>query len=119
MFIPSPLIDNFLPGLPNYQGNIHLMVNVLKHFKVDLQNQFIGQIYVDNANSSSQVPKAITNVSVKYTFEKEKFKLTPYFGVNNIFQTEYADNIRINAYGGRYYEAAPDMVLFGGVRVYL
>tara|TARA_Y100000782_G_C10186870_1_gene267176 strand:+ start:1015 stop:3123 length:2109 start_codon:yes stop_codon:yes gene_type:complete len=110
---------NFLPGLPNYQGNIHLMVNVLKHFKVDLQNQFIGQIYVDNANSSSQVPKAITNVSVKYTFEKEKFKLTPYFGVNNIFQTEYADNIRINAYGGRYYEAAPNMVLFGGLRVYL
>ena len=28
-------------------------------------------------------------------------------GANNIFNVDYSDNIRINAFGGRFYEAAP------------
>lgn len=110
---------NFLPGLPNFQGNFHLMVQVLKHFNVDVQNQVLGQIYVDNDNSESQDPKNITSASVKYTLEKWGIQFQPYVGVNNIFQTKYADNIRINAFGGRYYEAAPNMVVYGGLRVNL
>jgi len=54
---------------------------------------------------------------LKYNFEKEKFSLHPYIGVNNIFQTKYADNIRINAFGSRYYEAAPNVMIFGGLRL--
>ena len=112
------LEGNVLPGLPNFQGNIQLDFKLLKNLQFVLQNQFLGKIFTNDSNDEFQDPKAITNVSVKYNLEKEKFAFYPYLGVNNIFQTKYADNIRINAFGRRYYEAAPDLFLYGGVRVH-
>jgi len=50
-------------------------------------------------------------------FEVSKSVIYPYLIINNIFQSEYFDNIRINAFGGRYYEPAPKRTIFGGIRV--
>jgi iron complex outermembrane receptor protein len=36
-------------------------------------------------------------------------------GVNNLFDVTYFDNIRLNAFGSRYYEPAPGRNLFGGI----
>ena len=102
--------NNKLPGLPNFQGNIQLEFQFCKKMTLILQNQFFGEIYTDDANTVSQSAKAISNVSYKYIFEKNKISLSPYVGVNNIFQTTYADNIRINAFGGRFFESAPDQL---------
>jgi len=109
--------DNKLPGLPNFQGFVQLDFKFLKGFDVSFQNQLIGKIFMNDTNESLQEPKLISNISVKYSFERNKLKLFPYLGVNNIFQTKYADNIRINAFGGRYYEAAPDLLIYGGLRI--
>ena len=38
-------------------------------------------------------------------------------GVNNLFDTEYFDNVRINAFGNRYYEPAPGINFYTGVKV--
>ena len=40
----------------------------------------------------------------------------PYLIISNVFDKEYFDNIRINAFGGRYYEPAPKRTIFGGIR---
>jgi len=34
--------------------------------------------------------------------------VSSFLGVNNLFDEEYNSNIRINAFGGRYLEPAPD-----------
>lgn len=107
---------NTLPGLPNFQGNIQLDFSLIENLKFNIQSQFLGKIFTNNDNSEFQDSKAILNASVKYSFEKEKFGVHPYIGVNNIFKTKYADNIRINAFGSRFYEAAPDQFIFGGIR---
>jgi iron complex outermembrane receptor protein len=36
-------------------------------------------------------------------------------GINNLFNTRYFDNIRLNAFGGRYYEPAPGRNVFFGL----
>jgi iron complex outermembrane receptor protein len=36
-------------------------------------------------------------------------------GVNNAFNQEYFDNIRINAFGKRYYEPAPKRNFYFGI----
>ena len=36
-------------------------------------------------------------------------------GINNLFNVQYFDNIRLNAFGKRYYEPAPGRNLFFGV----
>ena len=110
------LDGNFLPGIPDFQGNIQLDFEVLKKLRCHIQNQFIGKIFTNNSNSEFQKTKSILNISVKYSFEKEHFGLHPYLGINNILRSRFADNIRINAFGNRYYEAAPDQFVFGGIR---
>jgi iron complex outermembrane receptor protein len=37
--------------------------------------------------------------------------------VNNLFDESYFGNIRINAFGGRYYEPAATRNYFGGIRL--
>ncbi len=113
------LEGNTLPGLPSFQGNIQLDFTPVKQLKLNIQNQFIGKIYANNNNSEYQDTKSILNFSIKYSFEKDRFSLHPYVGINNVLGTKYADNIRINAFGGRYYEAAPNQFIFGGIRIHL
>ncbi|MEM9921332.1 MAG: TonB-dependent receptor [Bacteroidota bacterium] len=108
---------NRLPGTPNFQGNINLLLTPLARLHINLQNQSIGKIYTNDGNSEAQDSRSITSISIKYILEKDQFRFMPYIGINNLFKTKYADNIRINAFGQRYYEAAPDLFVYGGIRV--
>jgi hypothetical protein len=38
--------------------------------------------------------------------------LRPYVGINNLFNESYNSNIRINAFGGRYFEPAPERNIY-------
>ena len=38
-----------------------------------------------------------------------------YLGVNNVLNEKYNNNVRINAFGSRYFEPAPKQNLFFGV----
>jgi len=59
----------------------------------------------------------VSNFRLSYDFEKEDWMLRPYLGVNNLFDEEFNSNIRINAYGGRYYEPAPGRNSYLGVTI--
>jgi len=111
--------DNVLPGLPDFQGFVQLDIKLVKNLEINYQNQFIGKIFTNDANSIFQDPKSISNIYLKYTINTAKFSLHPYVGINNVFQAKYADNIRINAFGSRFYEAAPNLLVFGGIRIRL
>jgi iron complex outermembrane receptor protein len=41
----------------------------------------------------------------------------PFVGINNALGATYNDNIRINAFGGRYFEPAAGTTVFGGLRI--
>ncbi len=111
------LEGNNLPGLPNFQGNIRLAIQLGNRFYLNLQQQVWGKVYTNDLNDEFQKAKTVTNLSLKFKLEKGKSSFLPYLGINNLFRTRYADNIRINAFGGRYYEAAPGTFLFGGLRI--
>jgi iron complex outermembrane receptor protein len=72
----------------------------------------IGERYADNAN---ETPISSYNLlNVKYS--KDIFSNSEIFlGFNNAFNQEYFDNIRINAFGKRYYEPAPKRNFYFGV----
>ena len=44
-----------------------------------------------------------------------RFAITPFAGVNNLFDREYNGNVRINAARDRYFEPAPDRNVYGGL----
>ncbi len=45
------------------------------------------------------------------------FIASPFIGINNLFDESYNSDIRINAFGGRYYEPAPDRNLYAGIEL--
>ncbi len=107
---------NTLPGIPKHMVSTSLSYSN-NGLYCRLQGRFNGMLYTSDSNDVSDEGYLLVNLNLGYKIEKEKITLTPFFGINNLLDTKYNDNIRINAFGGRYYEPAPGVNIFGGVRV--
>ena len=69
-----------------------------------INNRLIGELFADNLNETQVSSYNLLNI----TYSKQIFNNSEiYFGVNNLLDVNYFDNIRINAFGKRYYEPAP------------
>jgi iron complex outermembrane receptor protein len=82
-----------------------------------LEAIYSGSLYADNANEDAVDRYVVTNFRASRAFESGPWQLRPYVGVNNLFDERYNSNIRINAFGARYYEPAPGRNVYAGIDV--
>ena len=93
-----------LPGIPNQILDVELIFNLSKRSRLLINNRLIGELFADNLNETQVSSYNLLNI----TYSKQIFnKSEIYLGVNNLLDVNYFDNIRINAFGKRYYEPAP------------
>ena len=93
-----------LPGIPNQILDIELIFNLSNKSNLLINNRLIGELYADNSNETKVNSYNLFNI----TYSTKIFNNSEiYLGVNNLFDVNYFDNIRINAFGKRYYEPAP------------
>jgi len=98
------LKDLSIPGIPDEILDIELIFNLSKRQSIVISNRLIGELYADNLNETKTSSYNLLNL----TYSKGVFKKSQlYLGVNNLLDVNYYDNIRINAFGKRYYEPAP------------
>lgn len=111
------LKGNYLPGIPTQFGNLELRYNNTKKLSVAYSRNYRGNLFADDINTEkiSSFWRDDINFSVPLKIGKNNFDL--FLGCNNIFDKLYSDNIRINAFGKRYYEAAPGRIFFTGVKI--
>ena len=76
---------------------------------------YVDEIYVNNANTASNDAYAVSDLRLGYTKFIGSWELSPFIGVNNLFDKQYNGNVRINAFGGRYFEPAPDRDVYAGL----
>ena len=62
---------------------------------------------------------AVVNFKSGYRFKRKRFALSPFFGINNLFDEQYYDNVRLNAFGNRFYEPAPGFNVYLGLNFQL
>lgn len=105
-----------LPGIPQNFGSVQLNYESENGLRLRLQHRYVGKIYTSDSNEFFAPDYHLTDLNLGYSFQKDQFRFVPFFGVNNIFDTQYNDNIRINAFGGRHYEPAPGINFYGGLR---
>jgi iron complex outermembrane receptor protein len=74
----------------------------------------IGDQFANNANSVSSDGYTVGNFRVGWDHESETMQISPFVGINNLFDESYIDNLRINAFGGRFFEPAPDRNIYAG-----
>jgi iron complex outermembrane receptor protein len=76
---------------------------------------YVDEIYADNANTATNDAYTVSDLRLGYTRFFGPWELSPFVGVNNLFDKQYNGNVRINAFGGRYFEPAPDRDVYAGL----
>ena len=101
------LNDNYLPGIPKniFNSNISYKTENGLIFLTELI--YNDKIYSSNNNDVFEKPYWLSNFKISKKINNKNLFWDIYFGLNNIFNTYYSDNIRLNAFGGRFFEPAP------------
>ena len=105
------LSGNKLPGIPQQQFFASSSYNFSNGLGIMSLNQYCGSIYSDDSNQNKISPYFISNLKAWKSFNNFEF----FLGINNLFDRKYNDNIRINAWGKRYYEPAPLRNFYFGI----
>jgi iron complex outermembrane receptor protein len=106
---------NHLPGVPEHQfyselaythrSGVYIIGDVIR----------VGRFYGNNANSVNAGRHTVANLRLGHKFDLGKATLGPFIGINNLFDEDYFANVRLNAFGGRAFEPAPERNVYGGV----
>ena len=78
---------------------------------------YVGEQFANNANTVEVDAYTVANVRVGFERAIGSTIVSPFFGINNLFDESYNANIRLNAFGARYFEPAPDQNIYAGVSV--
>lgn len=108
---------NQLPGLPEQFGYLALRYQNERGLSAVFETSYSGDLYANNANSVNVPSYVVSGLRVSYEFSRGTWLFRPYLGINNIFDEEYNSNIRINAFGARYFEPAPERNTYAGITV--
>jgi iron complex outermembrane recepter protein len=86
---------------------------------------FVDEQFGDNANTAAGLVDTYTiaNLRAGYDVDLGKMTLSPYVGINNLFDEDYFSNVRLNPFiapgapatTGRFFEPGPTRNLYAGV----
>ncbi|MFP4203827.1 MAG: TonB-dependent receptor family protein [Opitutales bacterium] len=111
------LKGNQLPGIPRNFGNIELSYTPPGGWFVTWNTRYTGSMYADDGNATKVDAYTVSDLRMGLERTFGSWTVSPFLGLNNVFDKEYDANIRINAFGGRFFEPAPERNLYGGLVV--
>ncbi len=111
------LAGNYTPGLPAH----HLFGKISyvhpSGFFVSCDASLIGRMFADDENRVEVSPACVANVDAGVEISINTISVRCVAGLNNVLDSFYYGNIRINANRGRYFEPAPGISASGGVLI--
>ena len=109
--------DNTIPGIPKIFAHADISYVHESGFFAAVDALYTDDLFADNANSAEVRGSTVANMRLGLKRSFDRLDIEPFIGVSNVFDTDYTANVRINAFGGRYFEPGPDRNVFGGVSV--
>lgn len=106
---------NALPGLPDHQFYAELAYTHDSGLYVVWDILYIDEFFANNANTVINESSIVANLRAGYRGRFGKWAISPYVGLNNMFDENYNGNVRINGFGGRLFEPAPDLNVYAGL----
>ena len=104
-----------IPGIPRQVGHLGLDWIGRAGYRLAWELNYVGEIQADNANRIEVDPYTVSNLRAGYETRLRRWQGEVFAGINNLFDEEYFGNIRINAFGGRYFEPAPARNVYVGI----
>lgn len=111
----APNEGKILPGLPSSQGFIQLQYSSAKSWEWLLSGDHTGAFFANTANTIEIASFQRLRLQGQKSLTLPWGGVEVFGGINNLLNTKYYDNIRLNAFGGRYYEPAPERNFYVGV----
>ena len=115
----SSVEGNHLPGIPEHQFYSELAYTANTGLYIIGDLLYVGSLFADNSNSVKVPGYKVVNVRIGKDIQVGDWTVSPFLGINNLFDESYNSNVRINAFGGRYFEPAPDTNIYGGIKIRL
>lgn len=114
---------NPLTGVPKHRLNSGLQVQMRNGFYWNTTHQYVDKISLTDANTLYSDAFNLLNTKIGYRKQlSTRFSIGIDFGINNIFDTKYAQSVLINAtgFGGsepRYYYPGNGRNWYGGIKI--
>ncbi len=113
------LSGNEIPGIPRKITNLELNYINEKGWKFQFNYNSVGKFYAEDENKIKIDSYNISQIQISKTYNKIWGEISISGGILNLFNINYYDNIRINAFGGRYFETAPGRNFFTSLTIKL
>jgi iron complex outermembrane receptor protein len=113
----ADLEGNEVPGLPPHQVYGELFYQHPSGFYGGLDVLYVSDFFVTDENDVKNDAYTVANLRLGYEYLWERWLFAPFFGVQNLFDEKYNSNVRINAFGDRFFEPAPELNVYGGLNV--
>jgi iron complex outermembrane receptor protein len=106
------LDGNKLPGIPQSFGNISVDYQFKHSGRLHYERTYRGKLFTNDDNTTSVAGFWRDDISYKLPLKSAIARAAIILGCSNLLNVKYSDNIRINAFGSRFYEAAPERTLY-------
>ena len=118
-FIENDFSNNVIPGIPKSQHVLKIKYKNKSNYNLIVGLKSVGKMFADNANETEI--NGYNSISVKMSKKLNLFEtnIIPFISIDNLFNEKYFDNIRINAFGSRFYEPASGISFNGGLKLNL
>ena len=97
----------YTPGIPKHFLYSEIFTENENKMNIKIIFRFSDKIYVNDSNSNLSDSFQILDLRLFKKFNINENKINLFFGINNLSNEKYFSNIRINAWGGRFFETAP------------
>ena len=101
----NQLINGQLPGVPKSNFSVEWIYNK-DTFYAKLDLKYAHSLFADDMNQVKVPSFFLSNLALKNTYRIKDLEITAGLQIRNLFDEKYFDNIRLNAFGNRFYEPA-------------
>jgi len=108
---------NRWPGLPQHSAYTALRYAHRSGAFLAVQMRYTGDLYAEDANAVNVPAFTLIQLRGGYPFKIGKTRCELFGGINNLMNTFYYNNIRINAAAKRFYEPAAGRNFYVGLQI--
>ena len=117
----SGLDGNRLPGVPEHFWRLGLRTGLTNGLYLDADHTLSSSIASDDANTPEGIVDSwgagVTNLRVGWQGDVGTVQLSPFLGLNNLWDRRYVGSVTLNGLFGRVLEPAPRRVVYVGTEI--
>jgi iron complex outermembrane receptor protein len=117
----TSLAGNRIPGVPDHFWRFGVRGVLPYGFYADADHTLSSSVAADDANTPALVADAwgtgVTNLRLGWSGDAGALSLSPFLGINNLWDRRYVGSVTINGAGGRVWEPAARRVIYLGTEI--